>query len=824
MPEPIQAGSGYLVAGMDSYTLPAALTDREYVAGMNVACRGGIVQTRPGTKSLAQIARDAVRVQGFTAFTPTGGLPHLVAAVDGHIYVSALPFDSARRLTTLQFNPTSRFVAFESCLKSTDFDNEGELFFLDRPYSVLMIQDGATRAAFWDGSMARHLNPTPSGRFDTNGEILTVPGFDETFIGLFMKWSGNRLWVSFRGQVFASDYGNPLKFTEAQYINEARSFYLTDECTGMIETPLQDGLIIFTADNGTLFQTSIQDRTLWFSTPNFQKVIFPDVGCVAPFSPVRQYGLIWWFSAQGLINSDAALNLNRTSRMDYQDTEMMCSKGNLGPDLGGVCTAAFENYLLVSVPSGDARNRHTWALDQAVLEDGAKAWDSYWTGWFPTQWATARMNGHERVFFISKDHSNCVRIWEANQPDRTDNGAPITCFVQLKSHTFGNMATNKRFTFAEIFAQEILGDVSLMIAVGGLKGAFYRAATKEIVATKGAIYADSIYDITTCMYGNRPQTRTILTLEDPKPGFCNTCGVESNQPNTTDRELCLLVVWSGRFGLTGYNINAVPDGEARSGACEVNETGYRSLSENGCSAPSKYVTGCPFDYFYGAAVLDVMCPRTKRAITAMGESSSIISEADAIRKAEYIARIRADQECACSDIIYLNTVQRFTAFCIGVAGISKTVIIPAGRYSSPVSQAAADLLAYNAAKAQAESELECPAGASFSVEKSAPGDTQMLDAEIDNDLGTFFEGGGILFTFLLRNTGETTIENISYAFSPTSEFTEGDEQTGNPFNLAPGDTWEFTINSSGSGANIGQIQFTGGITANYDITATFISS
>jgi hypothetical protein len=721
----LKAGSAYLVGGMDSYTLPSALTDREYVAGMNVTCRGGIIQTRPGTRSLAQVVGEAVRVQGFAAFTPTGGMPQLVAAVDGKIYVSQQPFDQVRQLTSLRFNPTSRYVVFETCLKSTDYTSDGELIFLDRPYNVLMIQDGATRAGYWDGSSHGHLNPTPSGRTDEDGEILTEPGLDETFIGLFMRWSGNRLWVSRQGQIFASDFGNPMKFTEAQYINEGRAFYLTSECTGMIETPDQSGLIVFTADNGTLFKTSIQDRQLWLSTTDFQKVIFPDLGCVAPFSPVRQYGLIWWFSAQGLINTDQALALYRTSRVDFQDTEMMCSKGNLGPDLGGICTAAFENYLLVSVPSGDVYNRHTWCLDQSVVEDGGNAWDSYWTGWYPTQWATARMDGHERVFFLARDDNGCVKIWEANQPDRTDNGAPITCFAQLKPHLFGELDSQKRFLYAEIFAQEILGDVSVLIGVGGMKGAFFRAGQKEIVATKGAVYATSLYDINTCMYGNRPQSRTIVTQENPDPGYCNTCGIESNLPNNIDREFGLLVVWSGRLGITGYSLTAQKYEETNAGTCEPHEVGPLSLSEQGCSARSLYITGCAFEYFYGMATVEVYCQRSKAVIIGTGQSSSVISQADADRKARAAAEIQANQLCDCSEFKYLNTVQRFTAYCVGVSGISKTVIIPAGRYSSVVSQADADGQAYAAARAQAGLELECPLALEIS------GDGDFGDVEIE---------------------------------------------------------------------------------------------
>lgn len=705
----LEYGAGYLVGGCDSYTLPDALLDTEYVAGMNVVNRGGVIQTRPGTKSIVDVVRDAVRVQGFTAFTPTGGVPHLVAAVDGNIYVSPAPFNAARQLTTVHFNPTSKFVIFESCLKSSDYTADGQLFFLDHPFNVLMIQDGSGKAAFWDGNNSRHLNPAPSNNFDANGEIVTVEGFDETFIGLFMKWSGNRLWVERNGMVFASDFGNPMKFTEARYINEGRAFYLTGECTGMIETPEQDGLLVFTADNCTLFQTNIQDRSLWLTTPNFQKIVFANIGCVAPFSLIKQYGLIWWFSSMGMINTDQALSLNRTSRMDFQDNEMMCSKCNIGPDMTGICTAAFENYLLVSVPSGDVKNKHTWCLDQAVLEDGTKAWNSFWTGWWPVQWASAKINGHERIFFISKDSTGCVKIWEANQPDRTDNGAPITCWVQTKNQNFGDLKSFKRFIRAEVYGYEILDDVSVAVAVSGRKGGFYKILSKEIVATKGAVYADQIYDFNVCFEGLRPQTRVINTQETNNPGDCNECGIESPYPNDIDQAFGLLVMWSGRFGFTGFGMFAKYYGDPPAGDCEIDEVGPNSLTERGCSAKDEFVIRCPFPTYDGTGSVTLFCPRSKVEITKYATATSIISQADANRKATHAARLAAEHECACSQFVWLNTIQRFTAYCPG-NNITPpvTVFVQAGAFRSTISQQDANEQAANYAKAKAEADLFCP--------------------------------------------------------------------------------------------------------------------
>jgi hypothetical protein len=707
-PDILQYGAGYFVGGCDSYTLPDALLDTEYVAGMNVVNRGGIIQTRPGSKSIIDIVASAENVQGFTSFTPTGGVPHLVAAVDGKIYIAAAPFNSARILTGIHFNPTSKFVIFETCLKSSDYTASGELFFLTHPYNILMIQDGTTRAAFWDGNNARHLNPSPSNNFDANNNIVTVEGFDETFIGLFMKWSGNRLWIERNGQVFASDFGNPIKFTEAQYINEGRAFYLTGDCTGMIETPEQDGLLVFTAENCTLFQTNIQNRTLWLTTQNFQKIVFPQIGCVAPFSLVKQYGLIWWFSSMGMINTDQALALNRTSRMDFQDNEMICSKGNIGPDMTGICACAFENYLLVSVPSGHRKNKHTWCLDQAVLEDGTKAWSSFWTGWFPVQWAAVKINGHERIFFISKDANNCVKIWESNQPDRTDNGAPITCWVQMKNHNFGDLKSFKRFLRAEAYGYEILGDVSFAIAVSGRKGGFYKICQKEIVATPGAVYADQIYDINTCIEGLRPQSRVINSQENVSPGNCNQCGIESVFPNDIDQAFGLLFLWSGRFGMTGFGMFAKNYGKTSSGDCETQEIGPNALSERGCSDKANTVIRCPFPIFQGTGSYTLACSRTKLDITTYGSAESIISQQDADRKAIHNARLQAEQECACAEFVWVNTIQRFTAFCPNDSITPPvTVFIKAGQFRSTVSQAYADAQALAAAKAQAEDQIFC---------------------------------------------------------------------------------------------------------------------
>lgn len=636
--------SAYLVTGCDSYSEPTALAPTEYIAGMNIVNRGGLAQTRPG--SITRLWAGVGRFQGACGFTPTGGAAHIAYALDGEVYVSKAPFKASRKLPNIQFNPNAEFITFESCLQSTDFTDDGALVALERPYSILIMQSGSNRAAYWDGGSSGHLNPTPSGT------ELTKPGFDETFIGLHMKWSGNRLWVSRGPLVFASDLGNPRKFTEAQYINEGRAFYLPADCTGMVETPDRKGLIAFTQKRGELFQSNIQDRTKWLSTDDFQATVFQNIGCVAPRSIITQYGLIWWFSSVGLINSDQALALNRSSKIDLQDNEMMCSKGNLGPNLSRVACGAHENYLLVSVPSGSRWNRHTWCMDQAVFEGGANAWNSYWTGWNPIQWVSLTVDGHERIFFASRSDDGCNQIWEAFQSDRQDNGQPITSFIQFRQHDFsqGGAAprANKNFHFARLRIKELLGECSLSIAVQGERGGWTRLMTTELVATRGGIRSDELYDLTTCMNGHRPQTRVITTPADVPPSACNGCDVESDLPANIDTSFSIMAAWSGRMGIAALDLVASLSDQRIAGECVADEEAPKSLNENGCGQTALHAYGCTFESFTSTKTVYVRCEETDGDIAATATVVSALSQVDADRRADGLARLKAEQTCRCA--------------------------------------------------------------------------------------------------------------------------------------------------------------------------------
>lgn len=618
-------GDDTFVFGANSYTNPTKLTPGEYVMGMNIINRGGIAQTRPGSRSLLDIPSG--NLQGLKLFKPASGIPHLVFAVDGAIYVSAYPFESYARLSNIQFSPSSKYVSWAVCLQSTTYTADGVITFLPNPISVLMMQDGVTRAAYWDGSSSGHIDPTPS---ETD---ITMVGRDGTPVGLWMAWSNNRLWVSRGGQIFASDIGNPLKFADARYLNEGRAFYLPDDCTGITETSDQQGIICFTQNAGVFLRSSIQDRTQWLTTAGFQQTILPSIGCVSPRSIVQQYGIIWWYSSKGLINFDDALRLNVTSRLTIQDTEMAASKAYLSYDLSGVCGGINENFLFHAVPYGDSVNTRIHVLDQESFEGSANSWPSYWTGWRPVEFATGTINSYDRVFTISKDYDGVNRIWELFRSEKNDNGIPITCYIQTRPLFFNNR-DYKRFKYAEIELCNIVGSVAIKVAAAGLRGGYQTICTKDIVSTVGQIYSDSLYGTNEhTIYGSLPQTRIILTDDMPGPSDCNSECIESDRRGLIDKAFSLAIVWSGELGVSAYRMFSLFEPVAYQGTCEDDETGEtRLINPQGCGSVEKFNTEEAFNKYYASY--------TFNATNEAGESSaknsiqsSVINQQDADRKA-----------------------------------------------------------------------------------------------------------------------------------------------------------------------------------------------
>ncbi len=591
----------YFAAGMDSYTSPDALQQGEVAFSLNTVNRGGIYQTRPGSMSLSCLPDG--EIQGFTRkpFSPRNGTSYLACAIDGTVYVSRQPFTKWAALPNVAFSRQARFVEFEDALKQTEYMPNGRLQYVETERRVLMMADNRSRTAYWDGGVAAHLNP------ENSGLEATPPDKDGTPIGQFLCWSGSRLWVARGSRVYAGDIGNPLKASERQYLNEAPAFYLPSPCMGLLDMPEVGGLLAFHEEGVEFIKSYILDRTQWTDAANapMQRTI-TSVGCVSHRSIIRQHGMVYWFSPAGLISLNEALRTNTTSQLVPLDMEMAWSKANIGPDLSGIATCAFENYLLVSVPFCDRFNAHTWCMDLAVFDDNAVAWNSVWTGWRPVSWCVGNVSGVRRAFFVSKDLDGHNRLWEAFLPDRRDNGCDITCSVQFRSDPVNNRNLERqRFGYAEVEIEQAYGNVSVMGAIASSRGWWEKILEKEIVATSDRIVPDQIYGDGTDypdLGSNRPQARKLVSRSWATNQAHNATNVEGRDTLNNDTHFQLFVGWSGRMAIKSYRLHAVDNPNDVPGDKEVDETGFKHATTDGVSSTSEFPPQLSaFDPFTGTA-------------------------------------------------------------------------------------------------------------------------------------------------------------------------------------------------------------------------------
>lgn len=453
---------GIAFAGVDSFTDISLLAENKLSWLINGTLKKGKILTRPGYDTIHTIASG--RAQGICLFTPTNGIENIVFAVNGNVYVSPYPFDSFSQLANIQFDAFVDHVVFKEALVADSLSVA--------PYAVLMMQDGRHRAAYWDGSVNRHLDP----------------GTLETPLGMWMEWVGGRLWVSRGNELFASDILNPLKFTESQYLATGGSLQAMDgkEITGLQKTADAKTLLVPTLGNMSVVQAGITDRLTWKSVPNFVSLLFPGVGCTSGVSFVSNGGDLWWFSMQGAREFTQVGSAIFTSRNSVSSIEMERSFSNISTFQSRVSGFSFGSYVGFSVPSGDQFNRHTWILDkssQDMLGSGQPAaWNGIWMGTRPVQWATGFVQGLERAFYISQD-VDAVRIWEAFKPSQEDNGGRIFVSVETAGMRFDQPLGFKKFQFSEGHLTGVAGEVDLTADYKGDYGCWKNILDVKLCAT-----------------------------------------------------------------------------------------------------------------------------------------------------------------------------------------------------------------------------------------------------------------------------------------------------------------------------------------------------
>lgn len=624
--------------GMDSSLAPEQLLPGFYSRAMNIVNRGGIVQCRPGYRCISQLPDGLL--QGGDVFRPKQGLVSILFGVAGNLYISDAPFREYRQVPGVSFSPTARQLYFKLVEQSVELNVDGSLTLIS-PKNLLVISDGGTSpAVVFDGTRAA-----------AQRGAGTIP------LGGAMEWIADRLWVAQGARLFASDIANPISFTEDIYIATAKSFVLPSTITAMTKTPSTAQsfaqLLVFTENTTTIFQAGIRDRSQWAGTTDFQKEIFPKIGCVSQRSVVLQYGFLWWYSKQGLTNIDVAAQVFVTSSLDYADAEMQDSKARLSEDLAGIACTTYENYLLASVPHADKFNTHTWCLDSTVMIGGGQkvpAWNSFWTGTRPVSWISDNINGINRCLYFSVDYDGKNRLWEAFTPDRLDDGCSITWWVELASLNFGLPLKTKEFRYSELFSSELAGVVDIAVFwAGPARGKYKRIFTKRFNATRGTWRSDQRYTMEDKVFALKKQSRPIKTQDGRAiiaEETLSSCDVEAPAEEFRDESFQLLIVGSGPGAIRGQVMYAEPptntdDSGGGLPECEdeTEENFVRfdgGASEHHDFRPAYEQLFEEFPVFYSVRSETV----TQKGFTevAIGSAQSVISQQDADKIASQIAR------------------------------------------------------------------------------------------------------------------------------------------------------------------------------------------
>jgi hypothetical protein len=604
------------------------------------------LKTRPG--HICRTSLPDGKLQGAELFRPKVGAEVLVIVISGIVYVAPLPFTTFRMLDNVLLSPHVERVYFclaEQSVTRADHTLESAIEFI-LPRNVLFIQDGGYSPPAWfDGSNSGHVRENPY----------------ETPAGGPMCWVGDRLWIATGSRVWASDIANPFSFREAEYLGGASSLVFPEPVNALAKTPgLEFSELLVGTDNAThLVLAHVRNRAVWATTDGFQRELFP-IGITSQRSVVSQFGKLWWFSPAGLTSFDAAALSKQTGRTPIRDIELAVSKAGLADNLGGVCGATFGNYLLMSVPSGDVYNSHTWVMDGASVESlqdsSGPSWGGYWTGTRPVQWVYGTINGKERIFHVSVDVDGKNRLWESFTESRTDNGCHITWSVETRGY-FGALSgvnfppgRQKTLCYAQAQLLEILGPLDVAVFwAGANRGPYKRCLTKRIAAEKGCIRWDVPITESTVFFGLKPQSRTITTEDVRKksPDANESCPVEGDrEENDTSFQFC--IVGSGEAAIEWIRVFAEPATatDLMSGTCEKDETDANLVRFDGAaSTASTYVeaveplaNGSPFFESTQTVVI------VKNGITVSGSgwARSIISQQDADKMAARIAERQAE--------------------------------------------------------------------------------------------------------------------------------------------------------------------------------------
>jgi hypothetical protein len=633
----LQEGDARFARGMDSVSDPKTIPSEAYSLSVNMLNRGGCLQTRPGYRRCVSLP--AGKLQGLSVYTPVVGTPSLVAFVAGVAYASEYPFRDYRLVEGANLSANSDLVYTAETTKAVSRNSDGSLR-LEQPQTLLMAQDGVNPCIYYDGQKTQRATGVPQGTH--------------------MAWSGARLWVARRKQLFAGDIADPLSFVETTYnaLGGARYFILPGLITGLSPLPssssVKTPLLAFTDSSTEMFRSNILARDSWPTVEDFQSTLFTNTGCVSSRSIISQGGMLRWLSDFGFTDLDSAANSNVSSKIDFIDREMVRSGKRLSDNLAGVASAAYENFLLHSMPHASKRNRHTWVFDgstnELLGETFPSAWASIWTGINPVQWTSLKINGRTHLFCASVDDDGQNRIYEAFTSERRDNGCDIPWVFETRSYSGGSLAM-KEFRWAEFALSEIAGQVDMKVQwAGGNRGRWKTISTPRFFAKEGNVEAGRTFEYSDPLYALKKQSRAQRTQDarDLPQDELTSSGIEGqifrveDEKENVDSSFALRFEGSGQVAFRSVRLFMDPIAEPDGGAVDNVETDNHFVRFDGAAAREEEPLQEAPEVFTASATATAQVK--KSAASASASVTSTVSQSDADKRAQQIAQARAEAQ------------------------------------------------------------------------------------------------------------------------------------------------------------------------------------
>lgn len=770
-------------SGCNSNRNPWILDDSQYAQGVNVVNRGGVVQARPGY--LMALTLPPGNLQGFAIMnvnkldvngnTFQGGAQFVIFAVEGLVY--AIPFPlvqptsisnwAAYQLPNLHFASNAKRVYF--CVTQKSLTTVGSNLQLNATYNVLVMQDGASPAAYWDGDRNLHVSE--------NAPDYSTPS------GTWMSWSGGRLWIARGNTLVASDLLDPLLFKERISGATQGDFILPDIITGMVNTvgyTFQTNLIVFTQDQTFSFLSYVTNREAWSATPNFQTILYPALGCVAGLSIVNHAGLLWWYAKGGLVSFNSATTAYLTSRVKYMDNEMVAWTSEMYEDKSGICACSFASYLSISIPANDVFNAKTMVMDYSVADElnsvAPSAWQGVWTGIRPVNWVTALIEstGQIECYALSVDYESLNEshnhLWLAFRDERTDSFSyidPSNAILTAHNPIYWSMETKllgdgldlKVFKYLYVNLMEVDGVLQFKASYRGTRGNYKELINKEIIAITQAWQTDDPEILALLKSGTIlvPQTRRLISQVAQPLNLEEDQSVENGYDETIDRCFSLYFQGCGRCAVESAMIVMEPQPEKPTGQNNEDESTLNTVNQDGNSQSynegltSTTTTIAPASHGFNFSNSLFNRPFTPRyrdvyyssipPITTIGLGPNCITclpcSRDSFPPVTFDPTTN-DEGPGYGPAQYVgNQPQAFTATCpAGTSGPPVTATVQADTYFA-LTQQASNLIAYNAAYVQAIAGLVC---------------SMVPVVQTDSETGT----NGQAFAYQITSTGSPT--------------------------------------------------------------------